>query len=82
MSYPHEPRQYKGRFLFCINDGQVWPCEREQLRRSNPKHIPPNHMGDVVDCPACLKARVLLFENRQEAIATGEMDEGNGDQVR
>ncbi len=78
--YPHEPRKYIGH-LYCLHDGEIWPCERELLRRAKPKHIPPNHLGDVVDCPACMKARVLLAENRMEAIATGEVDEGNGDPV-
>lgn len=76
--YEHEPRlYYKDRRLYCLSDGEPWPCRREQLRRTKPKHIPPNHAGSIKDCPACMKAKELLAENRAEAdrvIATQEFE--------
>lgn len=69
MTYPHEPRRY-GEGLYCLSDGEPWPCSRERLVRSRPRHTQPHGIPVYnPDCPACQKAKALLAENRAEADA-------------
>lgn len=69
MPYQHEPRPFEGK-LWCLADGQPWPCEVERLRRTRPRHSKPEDAG----CPACAKNRRLLDLNRAEAVAVADAE--------
>jgi hypothetical protein len=71
--FPHEPRYYKIRgrqnTLWCLADGEVWPCPTFELKRRPVRH---RHYDDQNPCPACIVAEHEVAENRAERAKAAE----------